>query len=286
MNCSVLPLGEAIQRLYARELPPRSVAITFDDGGYDFYQLACPMLREYGFPVTLYLTTYYVTYNRPVFDVMLSYLLWKGRDRNLAFPKFVSAPIGLNAAGREAAEMEIRSGVYRLGLSAKEKDVLLENLAECLGLDYPAICAKRLLQLVTLDEARELAANGVDIQLHTHRHRVPHARDRFVDEIDANRRLISQISTADPVHFCYPCGYHIPEFGQFLAATGVESATTCDPGLACHTSDRLFLPRFLDAGNVTEPEFLAWVSGLGALLPRRGYPARHSAILERLAPAS
>src|SRR6266542_4635523 len=68
-NYTVLPLAHALTRLYARELPPRAVTITFDDGLYDFYKQAFPLLKKYGYLATVYLSTFYCDYNRPVFPV-------------------------------------------------------------------------------------------------------------------------------------------------------------------------------------------------------------------------
>jgi hypothetical protein len=77
-RCNVLPLSEALSRLQDGTLPDRAVVLTVDDGFYDFFGVAFPIVESFGYPVTLYLTTDYVDFNRPVFDPMCSYLLWKG----------------------------------------------------------------------------------------------------------------------------------------------------------------------------------------------------------------
>lgn len=82
-RCEVLPLAEALRLLYAGALPPRSVAITVDDGKYDFYAEGLPLFRKFRYPVTVYLSTYYSELNRPVFDSALSYILWKARGQAL-----------------------------------------------------------------------------------------------------------------------------------------------------------------------------------------------------------
>src|ERR1700743_3228483 len=66
-GCRVLPLPEALRLLKTGKLPPRSVAITFDDGWADFRLHAYPVLRRHNFPATVYLTTYYCQLRRPLF---------------------------------------------------------------------------------------------------------------------------------------------------------------------------------------------------------------------------
>jgi len=286
LDVAVLPFSEAIQRLYDGSLPKRAVAITFDDGGHDFYRLAYPVLREYSFPATVYLTTYYSVFNRPVFDLMVTYLLWKASGRTLDCPEFLARPVLLDERGRTAAELEIKAKVRGNGYNGPAKDRVLAALAAALSIDYERICAKRLLQLMTLSEVKEIVAGGIDVQLHTHRHRVPRMRHLFLKEIEENRKWIEAAQARTPVHFCYPCGFHSPEFLGFLESAAVESATTCALGLATKTDNRFLLPRLLDTSTLTTVEFEAWVSGMASLLPRRRHPPLPESILQDVAPTS
>ena len=55
---NVIPLNEMLETLKAGgQLPDKAVAITFDDGYISIYDTAFPMLKTYGFPFTLFLST-------------------------------------------------------------------------------------------------------------------------------------------------------------------------------------------------------------------------------------
>jgi peptidoglycan/xylan/chitin deacetylase (PgdA/CDA1 family) len=268
--CSVLPLVEAIQRLRDNTLPARAVAITFDDGFHDVYRVAMPIIESYKFPVTLYLTTYYVGFNRPVFDPMCSYLLWKGRGKEqLNWPSVFPAAVSLDSSGREQATEFLRRYAMSHGFSAQQKDDLLVNLAERLDVDYQKLCQQRILHLINEDEAKELAARGVDLQYHTHRHRVCRSRDCLFTELQDNLREIRKFSPKEPRDFCYPYGYHVPEYIDYLKEYGIRSATTCASGLCTSQTNLLALPRLVDTAAVTDLEFRSWLAGTAALIPRR-----------------
>ncbi|MCA1558002.1 MAG: polysaccharide deacetylase family protein, partial [Acidobacteria bacterium] len=109
-NYSVLPLREAVELLYKNELPERSVSLTFDDGYYDFYRQAYPVIRDYNFPVTVYLTTFHCYYNKPIFGLVCPYLLWKKREAVITAPPVMGNDLKLDlrtAEGRAAAMDDI-----------------------------------------------------------------------------------------------------------------------------------------------------------------------------------
>lgn len=280
---NVLPLDEAVRRLYERTLPKRSVVLTFDDGMFDFRARALPLLKQFGFPATVYWTTFYSEYQYPIFKLFCAYVLWRARKR-MPQPdtrSILGRQSGWNLAtedGRRRALREIMDFVYQAGFPLPQRTALAERLTDLLGDDYEALRAKRILTVMTPEEAAEIARDGVDVQLHTHRHRTPNDRTLFQREITDNRNRIDPIRDGAARHFCYPSGEYLPEFLPWLRAAGVQTATTCDPGLASSKTEPLLLPRLVDTSSLSALDVEGWMTGMSALfMPRKarahGHPA-------------
>jgi peptidoglycan/xylan/chitin deacetylase (PgdA/CDA1 family) len=270
---NVLTLAEGLERVRRGSLPERSVAITFDDGMYDFYAKAWPVIQRYHLPVTVYLTTYHCDYNRPIFRMTCSYLLWRKRDTVFD----TGGQWGLNGHADLASPGVRQNVVFALdryakaqGMSGRDKDQLTAELADRLHIDYREVLDQRLLHVMNPTEVQDLVRQGVDFQLHTHRHRTPLDRTLFRREIEDNAARLSQLTGgATASHFCYPSGVYDPRFIPWLQELGVESATTCEPGFIHSASNWHLLPRMLDHASVTDIEFESWLTGLRAMLPVR-----------------
>jgi peptidoglycan/xylan/chitin deacetylase (PgdA/CDA1 family) len=157
----------------------------------------------------------------------------------------------------------------REDMTGAQKDDLACRLADFLGINYQALKQKRILHIMSDAEVREVVRHGIDIQLHTHRHRTPEQEPAFRKEIEDNRSRIRELTGNDAVHFCYPGGVHRPQMLSWIRKELIVSATTCDTGLATSRSQLLLLPRFVDGYSRTQLEFESWISGAGHFLALR-----------------
>jgi peptidoglycan/xylan/chitin deacetylase (PgdA/CDA1 family) len=257
----VLDLGEAVERLRRSDLPERSAVITFDDGFVDFHQRAVPLLREFGYPCTLYLTTHYCGLPLPIFGLAVHYMLWRRRGETVDLSSY-GCPAETVLSPPTVDLVHDRIVEQGRSLETTGKDDLVRQLAADLRLDYAAILSSRILQIMSEAEVREASHAGMDIQLHSHRHRTPRTRDLFLREIDDNRRRIVELTDQTPAHFCYPSGDYAPEVLPWLRERGVLSATTCHLGLAKPHSEPLLLPRLLDSTAVSSVDIESWLCGI------------------------
>jgi peptidoglycan/xylan/chitin deacetylase (PgdA/CDA1 family) len=270
MGCPVLPLDEALTRLANRTLPPLSVVITFDDGFYNFFSSALATLLRFGYPATVYQTTFYSGWNKPIFHLLCHYLLWKASGKIIqAYP--LTGRNGFfdlrTEEGINAASVEIRNFATEGHLCQEERQQIAKRLADLVGEDYQELSRRRMFNLMNREELSQIVRSGIDLQLHTHRHRVPSNKDLFLKELADNQEFLRDIGQANTNHFAYPSGVYRQEVFPWLAQFGVRSATSCDTGLVSSHSYQLCLPRFIDSPNISNLEFESWLCGLRDVLP-------------------
>jgi peptidoglycan/xylan/chitin deacetylase (PgdA/CDA1 family) len=269
---AVLPLGESVRSLRRGTLPPRSVVLTFDDGFHDFFAAAVPLLEEFGYPATNYMSSYYCVHQRPLPLVTLRYLLWRARLQVLP-PGVLPGQDGSvdlqDLQQRDKLAVRLLSQAHVLSGGREAQQALLGEIAARLGVDWDNIVRRRLFHLMNPGEVADIARRGFDVQLHTHRHRTPREKSTFRNEVLENRRILEEMTGRPATHFCYPSGDVDSVFLPWLRELDVETATTGVTGLARAEHDPLLLPRYVDTMAQSEALFESWLSGAGAIL-RRG----------------
>jgi peptidoglycan/xylan/chitin deacetylase (PgdA/CDA1 family) len=270
MGCTVLPLHDALSRLRAHTLAPMSIVITFDDGFYNFYCAAYPVLKRYRYPVTVYQTSYYSACERPLFHLLCSYMLWKGSGKIIDSRPFGKGPGSFDLRtirGIDTAAAEIWNFARSTRLSHEERQKLAEKLAGMVGVDYSNIVKERVFNLMNRAELSQLMQESVDLQLHTHRHRMPNDKTTFLMDLSDNREFLRTVGQHGARHFAYPSGVYRREVFSWLAESGVRSATTCETGMVGPDANCMCLPRLIDGTAVSDIEFESWLCGFRSFLP-------------------
>jgi peptidoglycan/xylan/chitin deacetylase (PgdA/CDA1 family) len=255
----IVSLDQAVQALESDNLPDNSVVITIDDGFYSVLSIAFPLLRQYDFPATLYLTTMDMQKGQPILHLLIGYMIatttiktvdsnqyqWGSDEQiDLSFPQNKKKFTDVCLSYAEQIE------------SFEELEQFYKELGNLLEIDYENVRDSRLVTLMSESEVSMLASKGLDIQLHTHTHQFPqNDAEKASHEIRKNRQILEKLTSGPLVHFCYPSGQWSTLHWPVLKETGIKSATTCLPGLNDSNVNLLALNRFLDGEDIPDIVF-------------------------------
>lgn len=269
---AVLSLNDALQNRRESRLPRLPAVITIDDGWSGTGQFMLPVLRRHGLPATLYVATRALDEPGPVFHVYVDYLLWRARMATIDLATVDPRLSGQHRLGTPADRSAVAAKLNQLLReidTRTEGRALVDRLEDRLASGASVRAGTRIVELMTRDELAHVHEYGVDLQLHTHNHHMPiDDFDKVRSEIEANRTALAPLATTRLRHFCYPNGKHHANVLPTLAELGIESATTCEPGLVDSKTPDLLLPRFLDADDLDSIVFEAEMSGILELARR------------------
>ena len=239
---NVLPLHEAVHLLASGRMPPRAVAISFDDGYRSFHDLALPILVKHGLPATVFVTTGHMQDDGSMWNDMILE----------AVRQLPSAPLDLQALGLDVypmaspAERKRTAGILTERckyMPLAERTRFTEHLQSVTGADL------RQGLMLTADMLRTLTRNNIEIGGHTVNHPIltriddDMARSEIVDNKAHLESIIGQ-----PVRlFAYPNGRRPTDYDDrhvaLVADAGYDAAFTTVGGAASNADSRFEMPR-------------------------------------------
>jgi peptidoglycan/xylan/chitin deacetylase (PgdA/CDA1 family) len=248
---NVVPLAEALQDLTASlPLPPRAVAITFDDGYRDNLDMAVPLLRQLELPATFFLVPGILSGEIQAWWETLAWAFQRSSKRSINWEEKrlpLDGPVQRHRVFEGVAE--------RLKLcnrAARE-----QAIEELVGALAPAGPGPRLF--LDWDDARELARGGFTIGSHSEFHAIlsqETPKEQHRDLLASRQQLERELQV--PVDlFAYPngraCDYD-QDTMEAARQAGYSFAVTTISG-----SNRPATPPYEIRRSIVEPQ----VSGIG-----------------------
>jgi len=239
---NVMPLDVAVQALRTGQLPPRALAITFDDGYADNHDIALPILQRHGLPATFFVATGFVgggcMWNDRVIEAVRrsERLTLDLRDQGLG-----QYSLSTSVLRRRAIDSLIGQLKYL---------PMAERLARCTLVANEAAVQLPSDLMMNWSQVRALHAAGMQVGAHTVDHPILSGLNDEAarDQIWLSKQTLERELRAPVVLFAYPNGRLGQDINdrtvELLRPMGFSAAVTTEAGASDMRTDPMLLPRF------------------------------------------
>ena len=238
---TVVPLEPSLQALAAGQaLPPRAVALTFDDGYRDQLELAVPLLERLGMPATFFLVPGLLSREASAWWEVLAWALACSRKPAVRWDGEELPTRG--AQGQRSYERMLPA------LRTRPRASTERVVAELVDQLEPDGAPGDQDLFLDWDGADELVRRGFTVGSHTMRHaalRYESPAEQLRDLVESRRQLQARLGV-DPRLLAYPYGqaaHYSPETVASAAAAGYTNAVTVRAALARPSTPRHEIPR-------------------------------------------
>jgi len=249
----VMPLTAAAARLEQHTLPPRSLAITFDDGYADNAEVALPILKRHGLSATFFVATGFLDGGRMWNDSIIECIrLCAQTEIDLSEFGLGVRAIGTSTERRSCIDELLRQTKY---LDQRAREQAVQRLQATAGVgSLPSVLMMRSAQVQALHRA------GMEIGAHTVSHPILTSLDAEAArrELTDGRRQLQEIIDAPVDVVAYPNGKPKRDYDrshvEMVKRLGFRAAVSTAVGAARAGDDLFQLPRF----TPWDRSLLAW----------------------------
>jgi peptidoglycan/xylan/chitin deacetylase (PgdA/CDA1 family) len=236
--------------IHGKELPKKTVILSFDDGYADNLNEALPILESNGSQALFYIATNLINSNKEFW--------WDELERILLAKQFAVEKIELKSAQRnvvlKTSTFEQRRNSYESlhpilkYASLAERDELISQLRTQAGLSVSGRATHRVM---TKEEIQRLAnSTSAVIGAHSHRHPALSilSSQEQQEEISISKNILQEITGKSIDHFSYPFGSkkdYNQETVRICGQIGFKMVAANYYGQVHRWTDRFQLPRIL-----------------------------------------
>lgn len=234
-NYCCVSLDEALDMISGRYTPKRDcVALTFDDGYQDFYDVAFPILQEYSMPATLFVPTSLLGHKTPLLHDQIYYLVMEATKRNISIISILEAQGITKPLPALRRALNYRNNDYYEAMRALHEipRTKLEILIDAIKakLNFNEAHFPEEYRLLNWSMVRELAKANITIGAHTLNHALLTEESLNVAELEIYGSKVELEDKLDmPVrHFAYPDGRYNSHIAKLVRISGFDSACTVE----------------------------------------------------------
>jgi peptidoglycan/xylan/chitin deacetylase (PgdA/CDA1 family) len=248
---SVVPVRQlTCGSLSAKYMPKGKLpcVVTFDDGWYDFYKYAYPLLKAYQIPATVFLPTDFIGTNKWFWTDRLAYVLsQKWHSGGLITPQqlLLNSPLHQLANFKGPFESLLEEAISTLKAYRNSE---IEKIISDLAARWSVNNKLPDRAFMKWDEIREMKRSGlVSFGSHTVGHKIltTLTDDEInIELIESKKRLINE-QAVDPsfIPFCYPNGNYNERIAKLVKDAGYSLAVTTKSGWNTFESNPFELKR-------------------------------------------
>ena len=238
-----------------------ALILTVDDGYKDFVDVALPVLKKYGVPATLFVTTRFVDGEIWLWPDIVTYSIRNTSKTKVELPNSEPDLPLQTPSEKIMARDRLLSLCKRL--ENEEKMRFLMELQDRLDTRIPQTPPAEL-RAVSWKDLKKLNKDLIEIGSHTLTHPILSriSLERAKNEIAESKKQIEQELDIEVKAFAYPNGFpedYTDQNKEMVKDSGYRYAVSCNFGFNEYTSDMLELNRIVAPYDI--PRFVQEVSG-------------------------
>lgn len=264
-----------------RQLPPRSIAFTMDDGYFDQTEIGTELFAAFDCPATLFVTTGFIDGEDWLWSAKVDFMLREcSSDKLIDIAQAVKLNERTTPIRRQSFAGVLLDCLKRVAIA--EMPELIGAWSKVLEVELPVAAPERY-RPSTWEELCRLEAKGLRVGPHTVSHPIlaNESSETASLEIETSiQRVYDEVKNPSKV-FCYPVGYpqsFSERDKQLVRASGCLGAVSAVPETAdVGAANSLFrIPRFGFPNTKQDLiQYATWIEVAKAMLRRR-FGARRS----------